>query len=165
MKDTQVYRFPAAYARENNELELYRASSKANAACKEAIEKAISEHYYDNTLHREAISQVAEQFGHERMLYVLAITIRQKDWDGRFSTDNKHWANTVPIAENTDAWGTDRNSYYAVNSHSGLVDLFTKLAREDAKTHERKPSVINKLKTRPPEAMKETVKKAKEPSL
>ena len=99
------------------------------------------------------------------MLYVLAITIRQKDWDGRFAADNKHWANTVPIAENTDAWGTDRNSYYAVNSHSGLVDLFTKLTREDAKTHERKPSVIDKLKTRPPEAMKETVKKAKEPSL
>ena len=40
MKDIPVYRFPAAYARENNELELYRASSKANTACKEAIEKA-----------------------------------------------------------------------------------------------------------------------------
>lgn len=43
MKDIPVYRFPGAYARENGELELYRASNKANAACKEAIEKAISE--------------------------------------------------------------------------------------------------------------------------
>ena len=88
MKDIPVYRFPAEHARENGELELYRASNKASAACKEAIEKAISEHYCDNVLHREAVAQVAEQFGHERILYVLAITIRQKDWDGRFSADN-----------------------------------------------------------------------------
>ena len=91
------------------------------AACKEAIEKAISEHYCDNVLHREAVAQVAEQFGHERILYVLAITIRQKDWDGRFSADNKQWAKTVPVAENPDAWGTDRNCYLAVNSHSGWL--------------------------------------------
>jgi predicted DNA binding CopG/RHH family protein len=133
MKDIPVYRFPAEHARENGELELYRASNKANTACKEAIEKSISEHYCDNVLRREAVAQVAEQFGHERILYVLAITIRQKDWDGRFSADNKQWAKTVPVSENPDAWGTDRNCYLAVNSHSGLVDLFTKLAREDAR--------------------------------
>lgn len=38
MKDIPVYRFPAEHARENGELELYRASNKASAACKEAIE-------------------------------------------------------------------------------------------------------------------------------
>ena len=105
----------------NSDLDLYRASRRANIACKEAIEKAISEHYCDNVLHREAVAQVVEQFGHERILYVLAITIRQKDWDGRFSADNKQWAKTVPVAENPDAWGTDRNCYLAVNSHSGWL--------------------------------------------
>lgn len=161
---TPVYRNNSEYAREHDELPLYRASNKANTACKEAIEKAISEHYYDNTLHKRAVAQVAEKFGYERTLYVLAITIRQRDWDERFSEENKKWAKTVPIVENADAWGTDRNCYFAVNSHSGLVDLFTRLAREDAKIHERKPSVIKKLKNKPPEAAKETVKKVKEPS-
>lgn len=52
-----------------------------------------------------------------------------------------------------------------MNSHSGLVDLFTKLAREAARTHERRPSVLGRLKSRPPEAAAEAVKKAKEPSL
>lgn len=165
MKNIPVYRFPGAYARENGELELYRASNKANAACKEAIEKAISEHYYDSVLHKEAVEQVAEQFGHERILYVLAITIRQKDWDGRFSADNKQWAKTIPVMENPDAWGMDRNCYLAVNSYSGLVDLFTKLAREDARAHERKPSVLGRLKSRPSETIKESVKKAKEPTI
>lgn len=50
MKDIPVYRFPAEHARENGELELYRASNKASAACKEAIEKAISEHYCDKLI-------------------------------------------------------------------------------------------------------------------
>lgn len=145
MKDIPIYRFSAAYARENNELELYRASNKANTACKEAIEKAILEHYYNNVLHKEAVTQVAEQFGYERPLYLLAITIRQKDWDGRFSDDNKAWAKSVPVTENPDAWGTDRNCYLAVNSHSGLVDLFAKQLREEAKIRERKPSILEKL--------------------
>ena len=151
MKDIPVCRFPGAHARENGELELYRASNKANAACKEAIEKAISEHYYDNVLHKEAVTQVAEQFGYERMLYVLAITIRQKDWDERFSPDNRRWAETLPVMENPDPWGTDRNCYLAVNSHSVLVDLFTKLAREDAKAHEHESSARGSLKSRQPE--------------
>ena len=42
MKDIPVYRFPAEHARENGELELYRASNKASAACKEAIGRSPS---------------------------------------------------------------------------------------------------------------------------
>lgn len=158
MLHTPLYRNNAEYAREHDELPQYRASNKANTACKEAIEKAISEHYYDNVLHKEAVSQVAEKFGYERPLYLLALTIRQKDWDGRFSNDNKQWAKTVSVIENPDAWGTDRNCYFAVNSHSGLVDLFTKLTREEAKVHVRKPSVLEKLQKPLPEPKQKSVK-------
>ena len=165
LKELPVYPYPADHAREQGELDAYRASFRANVSCKDAIEAAIRDNYRDNRLDTAAVGQVAEQFGHERILYVLAITIRQKDWDGRFSADNKQWAKTVPVAENPDAWGTDRNCYLAVNSHSGLVDLFTKLAREDARAHERRPSVLGRLKSRPPEAAAEAVKKTKEPSL
>ena len=46
MKDTtQLYIYPASYAHEHGELEQYRASYKANIACKEAIEQAIADHY------------------------------------------------------------------------------------------------------------------------
>lgn len=37
------------------------------------------------------------QFGAERVLYVLANTIQQKEWDGRFTYPNKEWAKTVSI--------------------------------------------------------------------
>ena len=72
MKDTtQLYIYPASYAREHGELEQYRASYKANIACKEAIEQAIADHYRDNHLGTEAVHQVLEEFGYDRMFYVL----------------------------------------------------------------------------------------------
>ena len=72
------------------ELEQYRASRKANIACAAAIDAAISEHYRDNCLGREAVSQVVEQFGYDRTLYVLANTVRHKEHDGRISRDNEN---------------------------------------------------------------------------
>ena len=50
MKNLPVYKHPASYAREHDELAAYRASNQANTACKEAIEAAIRDHYRDNRL-------------------------------------------------------------------------------------------------------------------
>ncbi len=149
--NTPVYKHPASYARENNELDIYRASNKANISCKEALEKAINGNYRDNCLDtKTAYAQVAEQFGAERMKYVLAVTVREKDWDGRISHDNKEWASTVPVAENPDAWGSDRNCYMVVDqAHPGLVDLFVTRARKEFAKEldapDKKPSVLGKL--------------------
>ena len=55
MKNLPVYKHPAAYAREHDELAAYRASNQANAACKEAIETAIRDHYRDNRLDAAAV--------------------------------------------------------------------------------------------------------------
>lgn len=72
MKDTtQLYIYPASYAHEHGELEQYRASYKANIACKEAIEQAIADHYRDNCLSTEAVHQVVEQFGYDRNVYFV----------------------------------------------------------------------------------------------
>ena len=135
--DTPVYKHPSQYAREHDELPLYRASNKANIACKLAIESAISEYYYDNCLHKGGVQQVIQQFGKERMLYVLANTVQQKDWDGRISRDNKEWAKAIPVVSNPDAWGGDRNCYFVVDRvHTGLVDLFVTQARDETAQQE-----------------------------
>lgn len=149
LRETPVYPYPASYAQEHGELEQYRASNRANIACKEAIEAAIREHYHDNQLDNQAAAQVVNAFGLDRTLYVLANTVQQKDWDARFSPGNKEWAKTIPIQKNPDAWGTDRNCQFVVNSHSGLTDLFLSTARQEycqkqEKAH--KPSVRAKLK-------------------
>ena len=127
LRELPVYPYPAGHAREHGELNVYRASLHANVSCKEAIEAAIREHYRDNRLDAgAAVGQVAEQFGQERMLYVLAATVRHFDYDGRISRDNKRWANTIPVYENKDGMDSDRSVQFVVSSHPGLTDLFSR---------------------------------------
>lgn len=130
--NTPVYKCPAAYARENNELEEYRASYKANVACKEAIEVAIRDNYRDNCLGKEAAKQVADQFGYERMFYVLANTAQRKDWDARISHDNKDWAKTIHVFEDKNYFGEDRRSSFEVDAvNPGLTDIFINQTRRE----------------------------------
>ena len=131
LRDLPVYPYPADHAREQGELDVYRASFRANVSCKEAIESAIREHYRDNRLDTAAVGQVAEQFGQERMLYVLAATVRHFDYDGRISRDNKRWANTIPVYESKDGMDSDRSVQFVVCSHPGLTDLFLTGARRE----------------------------------
>ena len=146
LRELPVYPYPADHARENGELDAYRASFRANVSCKEAIEAAIREHYRDNRLDAgAAVRQVAEQFGQERMLYVLAATVRHFDYDGRISRDNKRWANTIPVYENKDGMDSDRSVQFVVSSHPGLTDLFLTQARHEQRL--RQPLTADEIKT------------------
>lgn len=132
MDKTPVYKYPGEYAREHGELELYRASGKANIACRQAIETAVNGHYDGSCLDtKAAVREVVEQFGYERMLYVLAVTVKEKEWDGRISNGNKDWARTVPVFENKDGFGFDRNTAFVVGCHPGLTDMFVTAARRE----------------------------------
>ena len=135
MKDTTpIYFHSATYAHEHGELDQYRASHKANIACKEAIEQAIADNYRDNRLGPACVQQVLQQFDPGRIFYVLANTVRQKEHDGRISRDNKAWAQTIPVCEDKDGFGYDRNISFVVDrSHPGLMDLFLTQARDIAK--------------------------------
>ena len=62
-------------------------------SCKEAIEQTINDYYGNNRLAAEsAVKSILEKFSPERVAYVLANTIQQKDHDGRISRDCKAWA-------------------------------------------------------------------------
>ena len=155
LSDLPVYRENFDYARECREVETYRISLQANIACKEAIEQAISQSYDGRRLAEGTAAKVMNQFGAERVLYVLANTIQQKEWDGRFTYPNKEWAKTVSIPSNMDSFGMDRNYAIAVSSHPGLIDLFVTQARKEM---ERQPRTSVREQLR--QAQKETGKKA-----
>ena len=77
LKNTPLYPHSAAYASEHGEMAQYNASFQASHACMEAIEQAISRHYRNNRLDAEAaVNDVLEQFGPDRVQYVLANTVR-----------------------------------------------------------------------------------------
>lgn len=127
-KRIPVYKYPAKYAEENGELDMFRVSNKANSACKEAIEQAIRTHYRYNVLDPAGVAEVSEVFGMERMLYVLANTVQHSLWDARYCPPIKDWAQTVRIYEEPHPKFGDRTCHYCVNAHPGLIDLFIQQA-------------------------------------
>ena len=130
-----VYLHSASYATKHGETDAYWLSDQANFSCKVAIEQAISAHYRDNRLDTaSAVQEILEEFGAERLNFILANTIQHKDADGRISRDNKTWAQTIPVCEDKDGFGYDRNVSFVVDrSHPGLMDLFLTQARDLAK--------------------------------
>lgn len=139
LREVPLYRQSGAYAAKYGELEAFRASHRANVACKQAIEQSIREHFDGLRLDCHAVTQVLDVFGTERTLFVLAYTLQQKDYDGRFSRNNLAWAHSMPIRPDI-ADGYDRRTDYIVGSHPAILDGFVGLARKAALERER-PSV------------------------
>ena len=144
--EAPIYRETANYAYEADELESYRASLAANVECRKAIEAAISSNYGDNRLDADAaVKSVLEQFSPERVRYVLANTIQQKDFDGRIPQPLKEWAKSVEVCpENASRFLVDK-------PNPGLTALFVDAFRQQTepqkevtseKTEERDPEVV-----------------------
>ena len=182
LRSAPVYPYPREYAVENDELDKYRLSRKASIACKEAIEQAISEHYGDNRLDTAAaVKQVVDAFGYDRTMYVLAVTVKHKDWDGRISQNNKQWAASIPVFEDRIDGSADQNVFLVVDkAHPGLTDLFVREARkaqvrDNAKAQEAavrppdaradKPSILEKLRKLPTRTAPNNSAKLLEPEL
>ena len=161
LRTTPVYPHSAAYASEHGEMAQYNLSYQANSACKEAIEQTISAHYAENRLDTEAaVKDVLEKFGTERVQFILANTIQRKNYDGRISQDNKAWAKTIPMLE--DSGASHHCAYLVVDQvNPGLTDLFTRQFRKVAQ-EQQKSSVLQKLKQELP-AHKPAAPKKREP--
>lgn len=156
-----VYRRTADYAREAGERDDYRASYQENVKCKQAVEKAISLDYDGMRLNDNAIFTVLEQFGPERLSWVLSNTITMKEHDGRFSRSNKAWAQAMNVPIDRDGFGSLRNWSYTVESHPAILDLYTTLLRKEL---ERPPQQRQAEKTVQKPALREEAKLKPEPS-
>lgn len=127
-----VYKHTGSYAREHKELDLYRNSFKANDACRQAIENAIAESFDGFYLAKDCEKPVIETFGLERVCYVLAITLAEKEYDGRFSRENVKWAKAYPLSANPEEAPQirERNVYNVVNSHPAVLEGFVNRVRK-----------------------------------
>ena len=167
LRNLPVYIFSATFAKEHGELETYRASHRANVDCKNAIEDAIADHYRDNHFDGSCVNEVIDRFGMERVAFVLANTVQDKDWDGRISPENKAWAKEAPVPNDYNAWGGRRtHEYVCSQAHSGLINLFVNRFRKEQEiAKERKPSVLKKLNEAKMDLPKKSPIKAKEAEL
>ncbi len=125
MASVPVYPHTREYAQQNGEWEAHHRSRKANEACAQAIDKAINDSHYD-TFHydlKTAARTVIEQFGIERVNWLLAGCIHNSHNDGRYSRSNQAWAEGFQIPG-------DRHGGFFINAHPCVIDGFVDKVRE-----------------------------------
>lgn len=143
-----VYQHSTEYARQAGQLDLYRASRKENIRCKEAIEDSIREHYDGRHLNSDCVKKVVDEFGPDRVFYVLANNIQFHDWDGRYSQQNKEWAKGILIPKDQTRYDDNRNIAFLLDSHPVLVNAFLDTARKQYGQEQKRESVLGKLSRR-----------------
>ena len=125
MNETYLYPYSAKEARERNELSLWRESHRANIACRDAIEDAIRRSFDGMHLDKDCTSLVLEKYGYKRTAWVLANTLHELKWDGRFSHANKQWAERRYIPQDE-----RHNAEITVRSHPAVLDGFVTFYRK-----------------------------------
>ena len=113
-----LYRKSLSEAKRCGEIGDWQESFSYNVACKKAIEDAIRRDFDGLHLKADCARSVIEDFGFLRTSWVLAFTLQDKSYDGRFSRDNKAWAQEIYIPK------SDRNREFAVESHPAVLDGF-----------------------------------------
>ena len=116
-----VYKKDGSYAREHGELALFRQSANLNRDCVETLEAAIRDGWDGSKMNVDIIRHIVDTFGKERVEFVLANTIVNKMYDGRFSRSNKEWAQNIMSNFPVGKW--------TVNSHPTIVDIVVNIVR------------------------------------
>ena len=119
-----LYLSSLSEAKRQDEIGLWQASHSENVACKQAIEEAIRKSFDGMHLDANCAQSVIDSFGFKRVGWVLSSTLQQKQYDGRFSPQNKTWAASTFIPP------CDRNYEFAVESHPAVLDGFVNAFRE-----------------------------------
>ena len=120
----KVYRGTAEYARANNELEQYRESYRLNKECKRFMEQEISKAFDGFRLANGPEEAALEKYGADRVTYVLANTLRELNYDGRFSRANKEWAAGISVVP------SENNVYLILTTHPAILDGFVNKIRK-----------------------------------
>lgn len=129
----EVYMGTLEKAMQERNVDAYLDSRKLNIDCKNAIEQAITEGFDGMRLNPDAAVGVFEKYGEERVAFVLANTLKQLSYDGRFSDGNKRWADGIDIPENISR-GMDLNRDYIVSSHPAVLNGFIDMVRNEIRT-------------------------------
>lgn len=134
-KEIPIYRGTIMDAIQKNGRKAYFASIKALEECRMALDEGIRKHYDGSHLNcEEIVSDAGKDFTIEQIVYTVANTVRNKEWDGRFSPANKEWARGIPVTDYVNSNGDRRNWDFEMRSHSCLIDgLATYIRKEMSK--------------------------------
>ena len=134
-----IYLHSGSYAQEHGELDKYLLSHSLDEECVQAIGQAISDNYADNRLGKGFEQALISEYGLERVKHIVTTLIRRSEWDRRYSTENRGWANSTAGYEDK----SDEKHIYS-SAHPGLIDLFAdrvrKIEKQKKEEHEEQMS-------------------------
>ena len=124
-QERNVYYKTLDEARESGEVDAWKESRGLNQDCAKAIDSAIYVRNYETYRFNlsAAAADVVGQFGRERTAAVVAANIRASLYDGRWSNENKRWAEERPELPH----GTPY-----LNRHKTVLDGFAEIIRNPA---------------------------------
>lgn len=123
-----LYRYSLQEAVRSGEKALWKESYHENCVCARSIETSIRENFDGMFLEQDCAKSIISRFGFERVMWVLANTVKEKYQDGRFSADNREWARSFFIPRENHCRD------YSVKSHPVVLDGFINQVRKEWQT-------------------------------
>ena len=120
-----LYRYPLRQAAANDEVKAWRESHRENIRCRDAMDISIR-HHFDGMHLYDCAEELCDEFGADRVAWVLASTIQHADWDGRYRPNNREWAAKYAIPTDPE----DKTSDFCLTTHPEIVNGFVNQYRQ-----------------------------------
>ncbi len=119
------YRYSLNNARHCNEVDEWRASHKANMDCATAIKKAIGDNFKNNHFNSDCVNAVVEEYGFDRVNFILRYNLKKAQHDARYSEENREWGKWLSVPD------SNMRSDYLINEHPVLLNAFVDRTRKE----------------------------------
>lgn len=138
-----IYLNTLDYASQHDERDMYSDSHYVSAHCSTDITNGIKNNYDGMHLKSGFEDEIIQKYGLERVEYVLATTVMEQIEDGRYSPDNKKWAQSLAISQEED----ERKFISITDAHpaviNGLIDRIRRKEKEEKKEQMEQDKYLN----------------------
>ena len=131
-RELPIYLETYSYARQNGEREQALESHRASTACARTLAKEIGKNFDGSHLETDFLDGIIRDYGLERVAYIVATTVSEAEYDGRYSSANKEWAKSVPQSKVSDErWSVTLPNHPAILN--GVADIIRQKIKEREK--------------------------------
>ena len=120
-----LYKYSWQEAKRQGQEQDWRLSYSENCRCAREIEQIINDNFDGKNLNGKCVKPIIDKYGFNRVLWVLAATLKEQKHDGRFSQENKEWSNIFYIPQEK------ARKEYRVKSHPAVMDGFINRVRDE----------------------------------
>lgn len=120
----EFYRYSYRTAEHDGDVEEYRASRDENRRCVEFIQNSqtglYANAYKDNVVDKDGayLDKCISEFGMQRMMFIIANTVKMSKYDGRWSPEVREWARTFMLSHTS-----EYADGYLSQIHTGVVNI------------------------------------------